>query len=1056
MRRISLILALLFAAPVFATTTVTGKMQNLGTGNVGQATFVRFWLRGCGGNQPRVNGTAIIAPTQGGVFYFDLTANSSGVISGTLYSTRASDGVSGGEIECGGSKTSVWYGMQAFVNGKGGPETPIHALNGITLDITSVTPISETPPVTSPTGDTTYLRLNGTNGPAQVPLNNQSQYQQVGADFYPGTGSGTCTVPAAPTVATETIISPTGNFDSGTTYYVEVTGFNRNGETTAGATTSYKPASGSTNSIYVQLSGYAYRSGCYGYRAYISSSGPSGPFYLAQAYQKTNVAISSWSRNAANIVTVTVGSNPGLVPGDYVTITGSCAGGGLTTITGSFSLIPQQGSTPTTFFFNQGSGGADSGTTGCTATAYAGLGADSYGHIAPGDFIISTVPTSGTQPPVSNTAAIDPIQVALNATCDYSTNTCANGQLIVPQGTTTVTTPLIISNQQTVSGVNAPTAYGKSQIGCSFAELNLACVMVMGTANGVRLEGTAIVASAGNALRLVGSGPGYGSFDDFIRNNYISTSDTSGTYSAIALTGTWYDEHWENNSLGGGLADIVMWAHNGGEWFFSGARWNVANLAGGLNSNAILSYSSVTDPDRAINRTSFPNGASQVYIFNNLTEGGTGIVYDMVNLGFAAKDLNASDGNPNTSTPAIIRVGVDANCGGCSVLGGISIKDSWFQDSANFNAGVLVASNASNGIPQIAFENAQLPNTNFINLNSVSVSVVFIGSTVHPYESATSGKIINRAASGNVPSAYGVPYDGTTQTGYAMHQFAGGIRVCNANSTSGCFYLYPPAGSPGLWSWYGGDPATAANLFAYWSFSSGGRFRLLKNDGSTLFAEFNASSGANQINLCSSSGTNSQVTIGCTMNSQTIIPSTDNTYALGNLSSPALGWGSLILSANGSETSLQGNASWAGISNNKNVFLPPGPSTIVGIPYAAGLDQTGVSTANSGSPQSILATVPVSGQYRVSIYVDQSAGCATVGSGALTVVLGWTDGTHARVSATLTLTPGTAATGTSSYVSATQFIWAAASSAITVTDTYTACSVGTWTYDQHATVERTE
>ena len=46
-----------------------------------------------------------------------------------------------GEITCGNSQTSVWYGMQIFVNGKGGPEIPIHAKNGVTLNISTVVQI---------------------------------------------------------------------------------------------------------------------------------------------------------------------------------------------------------------------------------------------------------------------------------------------------------------------------------------------------------------------------------------------------------------------------------------------------------------------------------------------------------------------------------------------------------------------------------------------------------------------------------------------------------------------------------------------------------------------------------------------------------------------------------------------------------------------------------------------------------------------------------------------------------------------------------------------------
>jgi hypothetical protein len=129
-----------------------------------------------------------------------------------------------------------------------------------------------------------------------------------------------------------------------------------------------------------------------------------------------------------------------------------------------------------------------------------------------------------------------------------------------------------------------------------------------------------------------------------------------------------------------------------------------------------------------------------------------------------------------------------------------------------------------------------------------------------------------------------------------------------------------------------------------------------------------------------------------------------------------------------------------------------------GIPsILAVLDQTGVSTANSGSAQNILASTPAAGHYRVGIYVDQSAGCTTLGLGALTVKLGWTDATNARTPTTaLTLSVSTVTTGTSDYVSAVQDLWSANASAITVTDTYTACSSGTFTYDQHAYVERIE
>jgi hypothetical protein len=161
-----LVIAVLFLSLFSeATTTVTGKIQNLGTGNVTSGAFARFWLRGCGGNQPRINGTSVIGPSQGGVFFFDITSDASGNVSGTIYSTRDNTGLLGGDIECGGSHTSVWYGLQLFSAGKGGPEVAIHAKSGASLDITSVTPITVNPVITAPSGDSTYARLDTGNQP---------------------------------------------------------------------------------------------------------------------------------------------------------------------------------------------------------------------------------------------------------------------------------------------------------------------------------------------------------------------------------------------------------------------------------------------------------------------------------------------------------------------------------------------------------------------------------------------------------------------------------------------------------------------------------------------------------------------------------------------------------------------------------------------------------------------------------------------------------------------------------------------------------------------------
>lgn len=151
-------------------TTITGSLKTLATTAQAKA-FVRFTLRGTGGTQPRFISTAVIAPSGAGAeWHWDFSADASGNISGTLYSTRDATGTGDGEIDCGGVKTAVWYGMTVWVNGKPGPEVPLHAKNGIALDITAVTPISVPPVATAPTGDTTYARLDGGNQPFTGPL----------------------------------------------------------------------------------------------------------------------------------------------------------------------------------------------------------------------------------------------------------------------------------------------------------------------------------------------------------------------------------------------------------------------------------------------------------------------------------------------------------------------------------------------------------------------------------------------------------------------------------------------------------------------------------------------------------------------------------------------------------------------------------------------------------------------------------------------------------------------------------------------------------------------
>lgn len=121
---------------------------------------MRFTLKGLSGAQPRVTGVTDIVPA-----VKDFTSDASGNISGTLYSTRDAAGTGNGEIEVNGSYTAAFYEMRIFRDGQPGPPVSLHAKNGVTLNITNVTPITTNPVVAAPTGDTTYARLDGGNQP---------------------------------------------------------------------------------------------------------------------------------------------------------------------------------------------------------------------------------------------------------------------------------------------------------------------------------------------------------------------------------------------------------------------------------------------------------------------------------------------------------------------------------------------------------------------------------------------------------------------------------------------------------------------------------------------------------------------------------------------------------------------------------------------------------------------------------------------------------------------------------------------------------------------------
>lgn len=108
------------------------------------------------------------------------------------------------------------------------------------------------------------------------------------------------------------------------------------------------------------------------------------------------------------------------------------------------------------------------------------------------------------------------------------------------------------------------------------------------------------------------------------------------------------------------------------------------------------------------------------------------------------------------------------------------------------------------------------------------------------------------------------------------------------------------------------------------------------------------------------------------------------------------------------------------------------------------------------------------GQYRISWYFNQGGtACGTPGTGGVTFALTWVDnaGTHSAVALPMDDASSLTATGTkftaqsantSAWASGVFNIWSTGASAIQITNTYTACSVGTLTWELAASAERVQ
>jgi hypothetical protein len=105
---------------------------------------------------------ALIAPGGGLTYFQDFTPNASGaILDGGSPALLFGNDV----ISAGGSTGVTWWGVAIYINGIPAGETPYTFNSNTSYDLTTAIPNTTNPVIPTPTGDSTYFRLDGGNNP---------------------------------------------------------------------------------------------------------------------------------------------------------------------------------------------------------------------------------------------------------------------------------------------------------------------------------------------------------------------------------------------------------------------------------------------------------------------------------------------------------------------------------------------------------------------------------------------------------------------------------------------------------------------------------------------------------------------------------------------------------------------------------------------------------------------------------------------------------------------------------------------------------------------------
>ncbi len=276
--------------------------------------------------------------------------------------------------------------------------------------------------------------------------------------------------------------------------------------------------------------------------------------------------------------------------------------------------------------------------------------------------LIGSLTFSGTQIPITNTATIDPLQVALNATRRALDGT-PFGTLMVsalnvsPYGHQ-LTTPLITVKTDRVIGSSSMSGLVNQQsriiTSTAWNDNKLAVVMMFG--GDANISNVGIQGQGTNALMVLGGASNQaGNFGGTsVSNAVLRVSDATNTYSAFVGVGILYDIYFTNVSMTGGNALIQYRNAAGGLHYYTGGRWDVQG------DSFVRNISGYTDPDNGANDAGFANGLGTVVVKNIRTEGGKGIIWDAVGVNLTLDTVEVADLLTQAGTAALLKMGTDA------------------------------------------------------------------------------------------------------------------------------------------------------------------------------------------------------------------------------------------------------------------------------------------------------------------------------------------------------------------------------------------------------------